>query len=360
MLHVGLDLSRRRVDVCLISDRGELIDHFPVPADRDGLYGLARRAAVYNEPVRGVVESMNGARFVHDELVTHGWEVLVADAQRVKGLAPLACKTDRIDARVLATLSFYDLVPAIWLPTPELRRERERSRWRLHLVKHRSTLKNRVHSTLIAFGYQVPMADLFGLGGRQLLRGLDIPEPWRGHVDASVELIGELELRISQIEAELQRSGADHRYVPTLMTAPGFGWITSFTVACELGDITRFSSPTKFRRLHRPVPAGQPVGGRRSARTGLQARPQISALGAYGGRDPRRSASALQGALPAAQATPRPPAGCQGRPDRSRPPARRGDLVHVDSQPTLRSGRRHVSSGCLTAPLGIAPPERLR
>ena len=91
---------------------------------------------------------MNGARFVHDELVAHGWEVLVADAQRVKGLAPLACKTDKIDARVLATLSFHNLVPAIWLPTPELRRERERSRWRLHLVKHRSTLKNRVHSTM--------------------------------------------------------------------------------------------------------------------------------------------------------------------------------------------------------------------
>jgi transposase len=58
----------------------------------------------------------------------------------------LACKTDKVDARVLAELSFRDLVPAIWLPTPELRAERERSRWRLHLVKHRSTLKNRVHS----------------------------------------------------------------------------------------------------------------------------------------------------------------------------------------------------------------------
>jgi transposase len=95
MLHVGLDLSRRRVDVCLISDQGELVDHFAAPADRDGLYGLTRRVAVYDEPVRGVVESMNGARFVHDELVTHGWEVLIADAQRVKGLAPLACKTDK-------------------------------------------------------------------------------------------------------------------------------------------------------------------------------------------------------------------------------------------------------------------------
>ena len=96
MLHVGLDLSRRRVDVCLISSDGELVEHFRSPADRDGLYGLTRRVAVYDEPVRGVVESMNGARFVHDELVKYGWEVLVADAQRVKGLAPLACKTDKL------------------------------------------------------------------------------------------------------------------------------------------------------------------------------------------------------------------------------------------------------------------------
>jgi transposase len=63
---------------------------------------------------------------------------------------------------VLADLSLRDLVPAIWLPTPALRRERDVSRWRLHLVKHRSTLKNRVHSTLIAFRHQVPMGDLNG------------------------------------------------------------------------------------------------------------------------------------------------------------------------------------------------------
>jgi transposase len=104
------------VDVCVISGEGEIVDRFRAPADRDGLYGLTRRVALDGQPVRGVVESMNGARFVHDELAAHGWEMLVADAQRVKGLAPLACKTDRIDARVLAELSVRDLVPAIWLP----------------------------------------------------------------------------------------------------------------------------------------------------------------------------------------------------------------------------------------------------
>jgi transposase len=264
---------------------------------------------------------MNGARFVHDELVADGWEVLVADAQKVKGLAPLACKTDKIDSRVLAELSFRDLVPAIWLLTVELRREREISRWRLHLVKHRSTLKNRVHSTLIAFGHQRRMSGLFGVAGRRLLGELEVPEPWRSHVDASLVSIDDLEARITQIAKELRRSGADHRYSPILMTAPGLGWITSFTVACELGDITRFGSPVKLTGYTGPVPARQTVGRNRQPRPAVQARPQVSALGADGGRDRRLLASSLPGALPAHPTPPRPPTRPQGRPDRPRPPA---------------------------------------
>ena len=95
---------------------------------------------MWGPAVRGVIESMNRARFVHDRLEEHGWEVLIADAQRVKGC-----------------------------------RERELARFRLHLVQHRTTLKNRIHATLIAFGYPCPVSDLFGHAGRELLDRLGLP-----------------------------------------------------------------------------------------------------------------------------------------------------------------------------------------
>jgi transposase len=95
------------------------------PPDADGLRHLVMRVGAGR--VRAVIESMNGARFVHDPLEELGWEVLIADAQKVKGLAPLACKTDKIDAHVLAVLSHRDLVPAIWLPT---RRSGASASWR--------------------------------------------------------------------------------------------------------------------------------------------------------------------------------------------------------------------------------------
>ena len=102
MLYAGLDLSRKRLDFRLLDQAGETIEAGAVAPDADGLRGLAARVARFGEPVRAAIESMNGARFVHDQLEAAGWEVEIADAVKTKGLAPLACKTDRIDAWVLA------------------------------------------------------------------------------------------------------------------------------------------------------------------------------------------------------------------------------------------------------------------
>jgi transposase len=197
MLYAGLDLSRKRLDFHLLDAAGATVEIGAAPPDADGLHALTRRIDRHCEPIRAAIESMNGARFVHDQLELVGWQVEIADAQKVKGLAPLACKTDRIDAWVLAELARRDLVPAIWLPDPLVRAERERARWRLHLVRHRSSLKQRVHAVLLTHGKPC-------------------------------------------------RLGAEHRYVPLLLTGPGISWVLAYTIAAEIGDIGRFPTPRKL------------------------------------------------------------------------------------------------------------------
>jgi transposase len=246
MLHAGLDLSRKRLDVCLLTEEGELGARYQVPPDLDGLRGLAGRVNRYGIGVRAVIESMTGARFVHDQLELCGWDVEIADAVKVRGLAPLACKTDKIDAQVLAELSRRDLVPSIWLPDPSIRADRERARWRLHLVKHRSAIKNRIHSQLATFGHACPVSDLFGKAGRELLERLEFPDPWRTTLLDAVGLIDDLDREIGACEAELRQLGEDHRYVSLLQTVPGIGWVLGWTIAAEIGDITRFASPSKL------------------------------------------------------------------------------------------------------------------
>ncbi|MGH2512045.1 MAG: IS110 family transposase [Candidatus Limnocylindrales bacterium] len=246
MLYAGLDLSRQKVVVHVLNEAGETVTTTWVPPTRDGLHGLVGRIALYGDQVTAVVESMTGGRFVHDELELGGWDVELADAAKARALAPLAAKTDKIDARVLAELARRDLVPAIWLPDPSVRAERERARFRLHLVKHRTALKNRIHSTLATFGQPVAMTDLFGVAGRELLARLELPEPWATTLSRSLDLVDDLDRRITGCEAELRAMGADHPYVPLLVTVPGIGPTLAYTIASEIGDIARFASPKRL------------------------------------------------------------------------------------------------------------------
>lgn len=246
MLYVGLDLSRKRLDFDVLLAGGERLERGAVPPDADGLAALVRRLGDAHGPVLATIESMSGARFVHDQLELAGWDVRIADAYKAKGLAPLACKTDKIDSAVLAELGRLSLVPEIWLPDPAVRAERERARFRLHLVRHRTALKNRVHSTLITHGVANPTSDLFGARGRELLARLSLPEPWHSTTRASLMLIDLLDAEISAIERELRTLGLEHRYIPLLITCPGIAWVLGFTIASELGDISRFATPTKF------------------------------------------------------------------------------------------------------------------
>ena len=100
MLHVGLDLSRHRLDFCLLDEEGERLGR------RGGRpTGWSARVRAGGElrygpvAVRAAIESMNGARFVHDTLERCGWEVEVADAQKVKGLGAFGVQ-DRPDRRL--------------------------------------------------------------------------------------------------------------------------------------------------------------------------------------------------------------------------------------------------------------------
>jgi transposase len=113
-------------------------------------------------------------------------------------------------------------------------------------VRKRTSLKNRVHATLMSHGHACPVSDLFGARGRDLLTRLALPEPWAATVAASLRLLDDLEREIAACERELRRLGADHHYVLLLQTIPGIAWVLAYTIAAEIGDIGRFPSPRKL------------------------------------------------------------------------------------------------------------------
>ena len=87
------------------------------------LIGTALRgwSSELGDEVEACLEMISGALWVRDQLVACGWRVEVADARKVKTVAPLAAKTDKVDARLLAELSRRGLVPALWLSSVDER-----------------------------------------------------------------------------------------------------------------------------------------------------------------------------------------------------------------------------------------------
>ena len=112
MQYLGIDWAYRRAAFCALGEGGAISAEGFVPADEDG---LARLVLDCGTEVKACVEMMSGAVWVRDQLAAAGWQVQVAHARKVRDVAPLACKTDKVDARVLAELCRRDRIRSITL-----------------------------------------------------------------------------------------------------------------------------------------------------------------------------------------------------------------------------------------------------
>src|SRR5256712_2194592 len=197
--YVGLDWAYRTAQWCALDPGGEIAGEGRFAADRDG---LARLVLELGAEVKACLEMMSGAVWVGDQLVYWGWQVEAGDARKVKTVAPLAAKTDKVDARLLAELSRRELVPALWLPSLDERALRERLRRRMHLVRPRTSAKGRIFGLQTQWGVRVSLARVRRADGLTLLERAGVPEVWRRSVSECLALVGFLHARIAPLDPE--------------------------------------------------------------------------------------------------------------------------------------------------------------
>ncbi len=243
MNYVGIDWAYGRAAFCAMGDGGEIKDEGLISADEDGLGKLVLR---FGTEAEAAVEMMSGAVWVRDRLEAAGWRVQVAHARKVRDVAPLACKTDKVDARVLAELRRRDLIPELWVPSPEDRALRELLRRRAHLVKARTSARNRIFGLLTQFGLRVSHRRLRQPDAMELLEGRGVPAIWRASIAELLELSDEMDRRIDPIDRELGPLARADERASLLATIPGVGPLLGLTLAAEIGEISRFAGPGKL------------------------------------------------------------------------------------------------------------------
>lgn len=261
--YVGIDWAYRYAQWCAVSERGKITEEGKLSADEDGLAKLVLRLG---SDVKACVEMMSGAVWVRDRLAACGWEVQVADARKVKAVAPLACKTDKVDARVLAELCRRQLVPMLWVPTLEERALRELLRRRMHLVRLRTSAMNRTFGLCTQWGLRIGIERLREPTAAEVLERHGMPPVWRDSIAEALAVIDILDARIAPLEQELWPLARTDPRALLLQTIPGVGRLLGLTIANEIGDVARFASARRLIGYSGLAPGVKQSG--QSSRTG--------------------------------------------------------------------------------------------
>jgi transposase len=237
---VGMDLHRRRSVLVRMTEDGRKLETVRIDNSPAALREVLARAG--NSP-HVVVEATYGWYWAADTLAAAGAEVHLAHPLGVKAFSYRRVKNDVRDAADLADLLRMGRLPEAWIAPPQVRELRELTRYRIKLVRLRSSAKDQVHAVLAKLGIPVPCSDLFGRFGSAWLDGLPLPQPYAGKVASLRQLIGWLTREITMLDEVIADFLGDWPPYQAVLQLPGLGPVLAAVAIAEIGDISRFPSP---------------------------------------------------------------------------------------------------------------------
>lgn len=290
MLYVGLDIHSKHITLCVLSEKGELVRR----AQARGIEQMLGILKALPDRFEVCYEVSCGYGHSHDLLHPLAARVVVAHPGQLRLIFRSRNKNDRNDAERLAKLLYLGEVPAMHVPTPDVRAWRELINCRSQVIAKRTRAKNSARALLRCVGVVAPKhPGLWTKQGLAWLRRLALPTPSQQlRRDLLVEEIETLTRQLRRIEQELNRRGSASPAVAQLRSIPGVGPRTAEAVAAFVDDPPSVWPRQGGRPVFRARPASGPVGGEESARA-HHARRRAS-------RPPARRRGRLAGGAPLA------------------------------------------------------------
>lgn len=304
----ALDIHEKRISVCARMVRGNKVeveesvfDTFTEDLEQLHAWLSQRRirrvamesTGVYWRPVWNILEA------------TGSYELLLLNPQHVKALP--GHKTDRVDAARIAELLQYGLVRPSFVPPRPVRELRDLVRQRVHVVRDRNRVSNRIHRILETANIKVSCvlgkvttatfrSILEGLATtqctrpealallatnkrvcskqeqlRKALRGCRLTEHFQFLLRDMLADLDRLTAKLKMLETRISEQMRPHQeLVARLCEIPGVSLITAWTLIAEIGvDMSRFPSAGHLASWCGLCPGNNESAGKRhSGRTG--------------------------------------------------------------------------------------------
>jgi transposase len=276
---VGLDASKRTTKVCVVDEKGTILDEGSVESDPKAIAGFLRGKR--RRYVRVGQEAWSLASWLYAGLARAGLPIVTIEAKHAHGILKEMHfnKTDKNDAHGIANLMRLGLFKAVHMKSIESRRIRALLTARNHLRAKVRDIENAIGAELLVFGQKLET------GGRPTFErrvrahlGKDeflhsITEPLIRARAAILEEVAAFETRLRQV-------ALDDPVCRRLMTAPYVGPQIALTFRSTIDMPERFTrsrsvgvhlglTPRTYQSGQKEVRTRISRSGDRAARTAL-------------------------------------------------------------------------------------------
>lgn len=244
---LAIDLGKKKSVACIYEAEKCEAQFHKVPTGIPAIRNLIASC----RPDRVVIEICPSAGWVGDLILSVGIELQLANTSAPAWRwSNTRRKTDRDDALRLAQLSALNQLPQVPMVERTVRQWRALIRYRHHLVRRRTQIRNHIRAIFDREGIALPKGRLcWTLGGIAALReesrsfdSLEGGELWRGELACELDALEAVDKILDRTERKLDSIEQEQAKCQLLRTIPGVGPRLAEIVVAVVGDPRRFSS----------------------------------------------------------------------------------------------------------------------
>lgn len=242
--YVGLDVHQRTSTACILTHTGQHVKTFTVQGHWSAMLDQLARL---KKPLAVCFEASLGYGPIHRRLSGFCQRVVVAHPGKLRLIFASRRKHDRVDAKKLAKLLLLDAVPAVHVPSLDVRQWRQTIEFRRSLIDQRTRIKNSLRAILRAEGRGKPrdVGGLWTKRGLAWLSQVELPAMAGLRRDVRLDELAHVQKQITRVTTLLNKLAGQHPGVTLLQSIPGVGPRTAEAFVAYIDD------PHRFARNHR-------------------------------------------------------------------------------------------------------------
>jgi transposase len=230
--YVGLDVHRKSIVAAAVDANGSVLREAKLgPSPRELTEFLRQLPGAKHV----VMEPCTIWEPIYDALEEKGFAPVLTNPLRTRLIADATIKTDKVDARALATLLRLEAIPRVYVPDAEGRALRHLVRERCFYRRRITGLLNRTYAQLIRRGIEYPDRALRTIKGRARVRALGHPD-----IERAIDTIEFLRQKTKELDREVHTAYLRSSEAQWLTTIPGVGELAAVTLVAFLCPIERF------------------------------------------------------------------------------------------------------------------------